>query len=193
MSEDGTRTHCSDAVDFSGRYIWREDGKEQGRCCGIDFEQAGKNWRANKCGKADPVCRSAAISTYVPYAYDAGIALAHGLHKLLHHDGISRQKITADLLIQAIRNSSFRGVSGGVSFLSNGDRRPNDFAYFVYNYQYMDNSTAHGFKAVGKIRNDGFSEVCEDGPCASIMYSDGRMTPPDSEVRDTKAAVAYHA
>ena len=98
MSENGIRTDCSDAVDATGRYIWREDGQKQGRCCGIDFEQAGQKWRANKCSNDDPVCASAAISTYVPYAYDAGIALAHGLDQLVHRQGLLPDEITADLL-----------------------------------------------------------------------------------------------
>ena len=121
MSEDGTRTDCSDAVDATGRYIWREDGTEQGRCCGIDFEKAGQKWRASKkCSNDDPVCANAAISVYVPYAYDAGIALAHGLDKLVHHQNLRSKDITAELLSQAVKNSTFEGVSGPVSFLSNG-------------------------------------------------------------------------
>merc|ERR1719201_86277 len=79
MSGDGTRTKCSDAVDATGRYIWREDGAKDGRCCGIDFEQAGKKWRAKECSNDDPVCANARMNTYVPFAYDAGIALALGL------------------------------------------------------------------------------------------------------------------
>ena len=78
MSANGIRSDCSDAVDATGRYIWREDGKKEGRCCGIDFEQAGEKWRAKECSNDDPVCASAAITTFVPFAYDAGIAMAHG-------------------------------------------------------------------------------------------------------------------
>ena len=184
MSEDGRRTDCSDVFDFTGRYIWHENGKEEGRCCGIDFEQAGRKWRANQCSNAnvDPVCRSAAISTFVPFAYDAGIALAHGLDKLLHRDGIDRDKITADMLIRAIRNSSFEGVSGNVSFLENGNRRPDNFTFVVYNYM-------RGFQAVGKILNGTFRPECEGGQCASTIFSDGSTQRPNSVVRDVHGYV----
>merc|ERR1719473_1943751 len=95
----GIRSNCSDAVDATGRYIWREDGKKDGRCCGIDFEQAGQKWRAKeKCSSGDPVCASAAITPYVPWGYDAGIALAHGLHELVYRRGLRPDEITADLL-----------------------------------------------------------------------------------------------
>ena len=106
MSREGIRTECSDAVDATGRYIWREDGAKDGRCCGIDFKQAGEKWRAKECSNADAVCSSAAISTYVPFAYDAGIALAFGLHQLVHLEGLSHTQITADRLFQAIQNLS---------------------------------------------------------------------------------------
>ena len=181
MSEDGRRTDCSDVFDFTGRYIWHENGKEEGRCCGIDFEQAGRKWRANQCSNAnvDPVCRSAAISTYVPFAYDAGIALAHGLDKLLHRDGISHKDITANRLSQAIRNSSFEGVSGHVSFLSNGDRRSDNFEYIVYNYH----EATRGFEAVGQMVNGNFAAKCEGGRCASVIFSDGSTSVPAVRVR----------
>ena len=105
MSANGIRSDCSDAVDATGRYIWREDGKKDGRCCGIDFEQAGQKWRAKECSNDDLVCASAAISAYVPFAYDAGIALAHGLDELVHRRGLRPDEITADLLSQAIKLS----------------------------------------------------------------------------------------
>ena len=60
-------------------------------------------------------------------SYDDGIALAHGLDKLLHHDGIGRDDITPYVYFIPVNNkySSFEGASGHahVLFLINGDRR----------------------------------------------------------------------
>ena len=179
MSANGIRSDCSDAVDATGRYIWREDGKKDGRCCGIDFEQAGEKWRANKCSSGDAVCASAAISTYVPFAYDAGIALAHGLDELVHRRGLRPDEITADLLSQAIKNSTFEGVTGPVSFLSNGDRQTDHFEYVVYNYH----ETSRRFEAVGKMVEGSFTAQCDPGPCASMVFSDGTSRVPVSRVR----------
>ena len=182
MTEDSIRTNCSDAVDSSGRYIWRENGKKHGRCCGIDFEQAGQKWRANKCSKDDIICQSAAISMYVPFAYDAGIALAHGLDKLVHREGLDRNEIAMDRLVQAIQNSTFDGVSGKVSFLINGDRHADQFEYPVYNYH----ETTRGFEVVGQMVDSVFAAVCEGGPCASMVFSDGSSSIPVARVRKNR-------
>ena len=175
MSENGTRSKCSDAKDATGRYIWREDGKKEGRCCGIDFEKAEQKRRANKCSNDDLVCASAAISTYVPFAYDAGIALAHGLHELVHRRGLRPDKITADLLSQAMKISTFEGVTGPVSFESDsGDRQSHQFEWVVYNYH----EKTPGFKAVGRIVNGNFTTECADGPCTPLVFSDGSSVIP---------------
>ena len=180
MSANGIRSDCSDAVDATGRYIWREDGKKEGRCCGIDFEQAGQKWRAGQeCSSGDPVCASAAITAYVPFAYDAGIAMAHGLHELAHRRGLRADEITADLLSQAIKNSTFEGVTGPVSFLSNGDRRADHFEYVVYNYH----ETTRGFEAVGQMVNASFVQKCNHGSCAPMVFSDGTSRVPPVRVR----------
>ena len=181
MSEDGNRTDCSDAVDVTGRYIWRENGEKQGRCCGIDFEQAGQKWRAKQCDNDDLVCLSAEASTYVPFAYDAGIALAFALDKLLNREHLRPGEITADLLSTSVGNSSFEGASGHVSFLSNGDRLADDFEYDVYNYH----EATRGFEAVGRMVNGVFTAVCEGGPCASMVFSDGSNSIHPVRVRET--------
>ena len=174
MSPNGSRTACSDAVDATGHYIWREDGREDGRCCGIDFQQAGDKWRAGKYSRDDPICASAAISTYVPFAYDATIALAHGLHKLLD-EGVGPNDISADQLFGAIRQSTFSGVSGTVSFLDNGDRRESDLEYIVYNYH----ASTHYFEAVGQIVDGTFTRCSEGEKCSDMVFSDGKNHPPD--------------
>ena len=185
MSPDGTRTNCSDAVDASGRYIWRENGVKDGRCCGIDFEQAAQKRRANKCSKTDPICASADLTIYSPFAHDATIALAHGLDTLLHHKGLKPYDITADLLFNATRQSTFEGASGKVSFLSNGDRRADDLAYSVYNYH----PTARAFKIVGEMVNGAF--VPCKGDCPRTIFSDGSTDIPAARVRDTKFSFVW--
>ena len=179
MSANGIRSDCSDAVDATGRYIWREDGKKEGRCCGIDFEQAGEKWRAKKCSHGNSLCATAAITPYVPFTYDAAIALAHGLDKLVHNRSA---KITADLLSEAIIKSSFEGVSGHVSFLSNGDRKCNDIEFLVYNYHATASSGR--FEAVGQIVNDGFTLECDGGSCPPIFFSDGNTKIPAVRIID---------
>ena len=177
MSENGKRTgYCSDAVDATGRYIWRENGVKNGRCCGFDFEQAARKRRAGGCDN-DPVCLSVAITPYVAFAYDSAIALAHGLDSLLD-EGLSPDNITAGRLAQAMRNSTFNGVSGRVSFQDNGDRRAEDlkysfFEYIVYNYDGSGN-----FRDVGAIKNNAFTP-CQGAGCSPIIFSDGSSSIPN--------------
>ena len=169
MSSDGKRTACSDTVDTTGRYIWRENGAKNGRCYGIDFRKAGQIWSQNgQCGN-DPICESAAITTYVPFAYDAGIAVAHGLHKLISLDGIRPDKITAKALSDAIRKSTFEGVTGNVSFTEKGDRRPEELQFFVY--QYKVTGTGGGFEPVGRMQGGTFEKNCAEEDCVLFNYS----------------------
>ena len=186
MLPNGTRTKCSDAVDARGRYIWRKNGLKNGRCCGIDFQQAAQKRRADDCSGDDPICLTAAISYYVPFAYDAVIAMAHGLDKLFHHKALSPDDITADLLSQAIQQSTFEGATGKVSFLKNGDRRADDLEFTVYNYH----ATTRNFQAVGQMVGGGFVP-CEGAHCPGIIFSDGSDRIPDSLVRATQICVLY--
>ena len=182
MSNDGERTACSDAVDTTGRYIWRENGAKNGRCYGIDFRKA--VWSENGQCDNNRICESAAITTYVPFAYDAGIAVAHGLHKLISLDGIRPDKITAKALSDAIRKSTFEGVSGNVSFLENGDREVTDLPYTVYNYHAMN--TTGKFVPVGRMQAGVFEKKCAHGICAPMIFSNGKEHVPVSKVRETK-------
>ena len=181
MLPNGKRTNCSNAVDATGRYIWRENGVKEGRCTGIDFQQAAQKWRANECSGDDPICLSAAITTYVPFAYDAMIAMAHGLDKLLHHKGLRPDAITADLLFTAIQQSSFEGVTGKVSFLENGDRQTDDLEYLVYNYH----ETTRDFQIVGQMLHGSFTP-CQ-GDCPRMIFADGRELVPAVDVRETQS------
>ena len=175
MSKNGIRSDCSDAVDATGRYIWREDGKKEGRCCGIDFEKAGQKWRAKNCSNDDAVCASAAISTFVPFAYDATIALAYGLDKLVNQNGLRSNQIEADLLLKTIKNATVEGVTGPVSFeKDNCNRLSKQFEWVVYNYH----ETEGGFSAVGQIANNIFTKECGPNPCASMVFSEGNSEIP---------------
>ena len=178
MSADGKRTDCSEVVDATGKYIWRKDGHKDGQCCGLDFQQAGHKWRANKCSNDDPICGSAMVSTYVPFAYDAVIALAHGLDKLLRN-GTTPDKITTKLLSEAIQQSSFLGATGKVSFEKNGDRKADDLVFIVYNYH----ASARGFKIVGQMLNGGFDDnSCSSAACPSLIFSNGGNQIPNFEI-----------
>ena len=178
MLPDGKLTDCSEAVDATGKYIWREDGRKDGRCCGIDFKKAGQKWRAKKCSNDDdPICGNAKVSTYVPFTYDAVIALAHGLDKLLRN-GVTPDKITATRLSEAIQQSSFLGVTGKVSFAKNGDRKTDDLVFIVYNYH----ASARGFKIVGQMLNGGFDNSCSGAACPSLIFSNGGSQIPNSEI-----------
>ena len=105
--------------------------------------------------------------------------MAHGLDKLLHRERLSASEITADRLSQAIGNSSFDGVSGRVSFLSNGDRRTDRFEYIVYNYH----ETTRRFEEVGQMMNGRFQRKCDGGACAPMVFSDGSSSVPVVRVR----------
>ena len=166
-------TGCSETVDATGHYIWRENGAEGGRCCGIDFQQAAQ--KRDNCTRSDPVCVGASIELYEPFAYDAVIAMAHGLHKLFYDDGIDADKISADLLFRAIRQSTFKGVSGNVAFLDNGDRQPSDLQFVVKNYH----AATRNFQDVGHIAKGSFTP-CEHAHCRMI-FSDGSNSIPSAQ------------
>ena len=188
MLPNSTRIDCSNDTDAVGRYIWRENGVRNGRCCGIDFEQAKQNAVCDDddfvcvCNGNDFVCEAAKVSTYVPYAYDAVIALAHGLDKLVK-EGYSADQMTASRLSRAIRESSFVGATGPVLFDENGDRSIDDATYIVYNYQGKDGK--YGFEEVGHIINERFVRCPR---CPNITFHDGSHLRPDVRrtVRETQ-------
>ena len=174
MLSDGTRTACSNAQDPTLKYMWRKDGEKDGICFGMDFKQAQKKQcysGQSSDGDRRVVCQDTRISMYVPYAYDAAIALAHGLDKLVK-EGFGPNNMTAILLSQAIKDASdFDGVSGRVSFKENGDREESDLEYIVYNYQVK--GEIHGFEDVGRLI-DGEFDQCINGKCRpGMMFFDG--------------------
>ena len=181
MLSNGKRTDCSDARDATGNYIWRENGAENGRCCGIDFEQAKRKRDEGVCNDED-VCEVTKLSGHVPYAYDAAIALALGLDKLVK-EGVTPNEMTASRLSRAIRESSFEGATGPVLFDENGDRSIDDATYIVYNYQ--EKNGKYGFEEVGHIINERFVRCPR---CPNITFHDGSHLRPDVRrtVRETQ-------
>ena len=175
MLSDGVRTDCSDAKDATGRYVWREDGEKDGRCFGLDFQEARRqNCRKDGSKTNDKVCESTRISQYVPYAYDAAIALAHGLDKLLK-EGVTPNEMTASRLSEAIRNSPFEGASGKVSFEKNGDRNSANVNYTVYDYK----SEGGEFVNAGQVNVDGtFTKNTEH----AIIFANGSNVVPNVEI-----------
>ena len=176
MLSNGTRTHCSDAKDATRRYVWREDGEKGGRCFGLDFQEARRqHCRTNNSKRNDKVCESTRISQYVPYAYDAAIALAHGLDKLLK-EGVPPNEMTVSRLSRAIRNSPFEGASGKVSFEENGDRNSTNVKYTVYDYK---RSEGRQFINSGQVNVDG---TFTNNPEHAIIFADGSNVVPNVEI-----------
>ena len=112
------------------------------------------------------------------FAYDSAIAMAHGLHSLLGK-GLSPENITAGRLSQAMRQSTFRGASGRVSFYDNGDSRVEDLEYIVYNHD------GRKFQDVGIMKNGVFAP-CQGVNCSHTVFSDGSSSIPNVQrsVRD---------
>ena len=156
MDPMGIPQSCSAAVDSTGYHIWRKDGAPDGDCFGIDFKQALKKLRNGECTEQDRVCTSARLSTFAPFVYDAVIAMATGLDRLLEHEDMHRTDISGKHLFDAmVKYSNFTGVSGHVSFTPQGDRQVHDFEAIVYNYHggvEMGNNT--GFEPVGRLRRE---------------------------------------
>ena len=61
---------------------------------------------------------SSTLGTYVPYAYDAIHALALSIHAAIEKGNEPKGKALLDELL----NVSFTGITGSVTFASNGDR-----------------------------------------------------------------------
>ena len=152
---------CAD-TDATGMYVWRKDGAKHGECFHKIFTDAQKLKDNSECD---------VIPGYVPYAYDAAIALAYGLDKLVE-EGVQASKMTAKRLFKAIQEKSFAGVTGNVSFKKNGDRHTADMDYIVYNYQ------SSCFEDVGSIKKNGNFEPCKGEGCPEMRFSDGSSDRP---------------
>ena len=181
MSEDGTRSDCSNAVDATGHYIWRKDGEKDGLCSGIDFEQAHQKRSAGTCGN-HPVCPSATDNVYTAFAYDAAMTMGQGLDTLLRQ-GRSPRNITADALATTMRKLNFSGASGHVAFQNNGDRSEDGLEYEVYNYHAIRKGSdvvGQGFEVVGWMASEeDFKFKRRTCDSCQLIFSDGSVVIPN--------------
>ena len=142
-TKDGTPSRddlseCDDTKDATTtKYLWRarngayDDSVNENGACASDGSATGCACFAvnfTDYSSADYVQGSTynpessgdgRISTYVPYAYDALITVAQGLHKMLYgHDGVAAvgPAFTGKQLYAAMINATFEGFSGSVSY-----------------------------------------------------------------------------
>ena len=117
----------------------------------------------------------------MPYAYDAAIALALGLDKLIK-EGVAPNEMTASRLSEAIRNSPFEGASGKVSFEENGDRNSANAKYTVYDYK---KNKGRQFINAGHVNVNGtFTNNTEH----AIIFADGSNVVPNVEIPNVQNA-----
>eukprot|EP01036_Dinobryon_divergens_P038415 gene38415-50439_t len=188
MSSDGS---CNTQLDDEGNYLWKEvDAAAGGQvyCGGTNYSQL-----ALDGSNMDP---------FVPYAYDATYALANALHIQLYVLNASTVN-GQDLFDTLIRNVSFEGVTGHVSFASaqsndeqrfaEGDRQTG-VSYAVYNFQpdvyRSDSSGTLGLVTVGGWTSEGGIQMCTDsvtgcshsggGSGGVIFNTDNNDIPSDS-------------
>ena len=110
MRSDGSYLGCSNKTDSTGYYIYRKDGKKDGECWGMDFEQARRDYNESlgSCKSGTKLCKDSLVSSYVclfhvddiscfvflqaptpfslrslPFMRDAVFTLASGLHEIL--------------------------------------------------------------------------------------------------------------
>ena len=136
------------------------------------------------------------MELYVPFAHDAAVAMAHGLHRLLYDEKVKVASITAKKLSEAIQKSKFAGTSGEVSFLKNGDRNPDGLDFVVYNCH----ASARKFQKVGQMKYGllgrkkqtecvtkrcygRYFTPCRGAGCPRIIFSDGSDRVPNVNLR----------
>jgi ABC-type branched-subunit amino acid transport system substrate-binding protein len=153
------------------------------RCVGFNFSQ-------------DFLADGSNIDPKVYYAYDATIALAQGLHDMLHH---SEHPLTGGYLKQTmVENVSFTGLTGHVSFskatqgslrYGEGDRE-GGVTYKVVNFQpsaYSSQSENQGFVTVGYWTTEtGYRSCLGEVGCSAIVYNTASNTIPT----DTPAPIS---
>ena len=128
------KTSCSTEKDSEGNFIWiRKTGKSD-LCVGHDFSLS-----------ADPICNSicklSSIELYEPFAYDATISMAMAIHNLIEKNMNNNDTTYLEFksptsrndLYDEILNINYIGITGNISFDSNGDR-DNEMNYFIFNY-----------------------------------------------------------
>ena len=188
MTENGDRLDCSDTVDATNHYIWRQDGKVNGACCGIDFQQAAEKRRKGTCvdNRNNSTCASALAGLYTTFAYDAAMVMAHGLDRLVQR-GVDPYSASANELAMAMRQSTLSGASGSVSFDDNGDRSVKQLEHIVYNYD----ASGGVFRVAGSMSGNGSFTRCSG--CSPIIFSSGSDHVPNVQrgVRDTLSRACF--
>ena len=187
FDDDGKITWCSNETDSEGRFKWRKDGSPSGECLGIDFAKASLLRQQGACNILSGACPAAEVSTFVPFAYDAGIAMAHTLHHLLEDESVNMMDISGRHLIQALSaNTTFVGTTGTVSFHQGetmGERDASDVRFFVF----VHHGTSSGFDQVVGTVDGGKFNLCDPQgsalayPCTGYTFPDGSSEiPPDT-------------
>ena len=192
-SDDGKITWCSDDTDSEGAFMWRKNGSRSGECFGIDFAKASLLRQQGACdmSSADGACPAAELSTFVPYAYDAGIAMAHTLHQLIEVESVDMMDISGRHFLQSLStHTTFVGATGNVRFQQNhsmGDRKASDVAFYVFNHR----GTSMGYEQIVGTIDGGKFKLCDPKgpalayPCTEYLFPDGSgnippdMAPPD--------------
>ena len=159
---------CDSAVDDLGRDIWLADhdlkASTPKKCAAVNFSDYSRDdadaMRPESTGDGR-------ISTYVPYAYDAAIAIAKGLHSLFNskewRDGMidwNSPQARGNAIFKHISSVSFEGFSGSVSFRAKdpvtnkyeGDRNAASVKFFLWNY---DGESGSKFEKLGEVGANG--------------------------------------
>ena len=158
-------SQCDPREDFLGQSVWSRDhdgdAQTPEKCASVnftDYNSAQAAADAVEDGNWD-----GKISTYVPWAYDAAIAIAQGLDRVFNpgnysdepeRDALlgapdpSKQPAWGDLLYATMKRATFSGFSGKVAFdPMTGDRTTDGAPYFFWNFD--GKASGGAFKKIG--------------------------------------------
>ena len=197
IADDGSIEWCSNETDSKGSLLWHEEGSHSGECIGIDFAKASSLLQEQgKCNvRTNAVCEWAEPSDYIPYAYDAAIAMASALHQLVEVDAIDMMKVSGRHVVKVLsENVSFSGATGNMRFKQDkdmGDREARDVTVIILNHQ----GTSTGFdQAVGVVQGGSYKS-CDKllqpllTACKGYIFPDGSGNIPlDKEPAKTTPA-----
>ncbi|KAK3269364.1 hypothetical protein CYMTET_22193 [Cymbomonas tetramitiformis] len=113
---------CSDAKDDAGAFLWRRYDVE---CIDESFITY------DACAGFIP--DRADVSGYVAYTYDATYTVAYALHELIEVRGIPEEELNGDEIFSAMKNVSFMGATGLVSFDQETGDRTEGVGYIIVN------------------------------------------------------------
>ncbi|EDO42757.1 predicted protein [Nematostella vectensis] len=130
-----------------GNPWWEEYWKGAGKCI-LDHEGDCQLKGVSEAGYQQ------LYSAYVPYVIDAVHAVAHGLDKLYRHGAIRNvtPSNVAQSLLYCMKNLTFGGVTGNVSFKTSGD--PINAHYDIMNFRKEDDCDGYCIKNVGSWKTD---------------------------------------